>query len=106
MYSVRINQLELTIENRQSFVLHEFCRKKVLISNKKRERNDFSGCKMNLSEPSLGRIYQEIGTTSGQEQSRFEVYTSARVMDNTSYKKTCDPEFRKFLHEQDWFYLI
>ena len=58
---------------------------------------------MNLSEPPLGRIYQEIGKTSGQEQSRFELYTSARVMDNNSYKKTCKKEFRKYLHDQDWF---
>ena len=58
---------------------------------------------MNLSEPPLGKIYQEIGTTSGQEQSRFELYSTARVMDNNSYKKTSNQEFRNFLHEQDWF---
>ena len=58
---------------------------------------------MNLAEPSLGKIYQEIGMTSGEEQSRFDLYSTARVMDNTSYKKTRNQEFRKFLHEQGRF---
>jgi hypothetical protein len=58
------------------------------------------GCKMNLSEPPLGKIYQEIGKTSSQEQARFELYSSARVMDNNSFKKTCKKEFRNYLHEQ------
>ena len=41
VFGTFINQLERTIENRQSFVLHELCRKKVLISNKKKREKQF-----------------------------------------------------------------